>query len=184
MSVSGQWSMEASNLLPFDLTECRLMLSACRAEVTTDNQNRRMYGIPPTATTLTVRIVPGNANIILENLPASASKTSAIEGVTFYDTQAQTQGYRMNNARIIVPHAAYKGATAAWFVARISKSPLLSIDDRESDFEPLKESHYFVQEICPEQLPTEWTGRHEAWLDMQLKFANEQVLKTKQGADF
>ena len=100
----------------------------------------------------------------------------------FQITQTRNQGYGMHVANTN-PRAAYKGATGAWLLGRVSKSSLLSIDDKESDFEPLGESHYIVQEIYPEQLPDEWIEQHQVWMDLQLRGAEEQLSQLKQSVN-
>ena len=178
----GKWTVEVSNQLPFDLTDCRLVLMTCRAEVSVDSPGNFGFGSPALAATPTIRLVPGNANVAIENLPVYASKTSSVETVEFQVSQTTNQGFGMNVANAC-PRAAYNGSTGAWFLGRASKSPLLSIDDKESDFEPLNEVHYIIQEIYPEQLPEEWIEQHQMWMDLQLKGAEEQLSQLKQSVN-
>lgn len=60
-------------------------------------------------------------------------------------------------------------------MAGIVKSPILSIDEQRSDFEPLQEQHWYVQEILPEQIPAEWLELTHRLLDEQIKAAAAQA---------
>ena len=183
VNAMGKWSVEISNQLPFDLTDCRVVLMKSRVEVSLNSQNNYGFGRVAQVATPTLRIVEGSATILIETLPASASRSAFADGLAFQDVQQFNQGYGQSTSANISLRATYKGATGAWFLGRISKSPLLSIDDKESDFEPLDEAHYITQEIYPEQLPREWLDQHQAWLDLQFQVAEQQLLLMQQSAD-
>ena len=52
-----------------------------------------------------------------------------------------------------VPRLSRVGTTRAWIMGKLSKSPIIEVDEDRSDFVPEKGTHIFVQEIDLEDLP-------------------------------
>lgn len=55
----------------------------------------------------------------------------------------------------VIPRLSRVGTTRAWIIAKLSKSPIIEIDEDLSDFVPEKGTHLFVQEIELADLPAE-----------------------------
>jgi hypothetical protein len=58
-------------------------------------------------------------------------------------------------------------------VGRISRSPILSIDEQRSDFRAFEEMHIFVQEILPEDMPEEWLKSQQLRLEKLVESAEK-----------
>lgn len=57
----------------------------------------------------------------------------------------------------LVPRLSRVGTTRGWIIGKLSKSPIMAIDEDRTDFVPEKGTHLFVQELEIEDLPEELT---------------------------
>lgn len=173
-TVPGQWIIAATNKLPFDLRECRLLVTTSVPQVSANN-NSTVYALSAS----NVQFDTGRGEIMMEDLPAAATK-SASGSNTALTVTAANSWYR--NRTTIEPEPAFPGASELWFIARVFESPLLTINDESSDFEHLDGVHYYMQPVPQEEIPQEWHDACQQALEQQLSAAQEQlkVLKTQQ----
>lgn len=171
VSVRGQWSVEVRSSLPFDLSDCSLVLMTCRAAVPGETGDRQFPGLLVPYGSPITKFIPLEHHIPIGDLPAAASRNGVAENAIFRNQHQIDHRWDTVSDSI---RPAYNGSTGAWIFGRILNSPLLSIDEAHSDFVPLSEKHEFIQEIPPEQLPAEWIELHQDWLDLQLRRADER----------
>ena len=171
--LNGTFRVKATSHLPFDLENCRLIIA--RTQVSSDVQGTT-YSTPfPGANPS-----PQNVDIQMEQVNSlgdfgrlSPSIPVTVESAPGTHMTTETLGAQMgqNTGEAVFPKVAHDGATSVWIVAQISKSPILSIDQQRSDFEPLQEQHWYIQEVLPEQVPQEWRDLTERLLKEQLAAA-------------
>ncbi len=173
-TMPGQWTVSATNNLPFDLRECRLLLISSVPQVSAD-YNSRAYA----SSTSSVQFYTGRGEIMIEDLPAAATKT-ALGSNTPCVVTAANSWYRNRNT--LEPEPAYPGASELWLIARVLESPLLTINDESSDFEHLDGVHYYMQPVPQEEIPQQWREACQQALEQQLNVAQAQlkVLETQQ----
>ncbi|MFO1002812.1 MAG: hypothetical protein U0936_20980 [Planctomycetaceae bacterium] len=172
--VPGQWTISATNNLPFDLRECRLLLTTSVPQVSA-NYNSRAYA----SATTDIQFDTGRGQVNIDDLSAAATK-SALGSNTAFVVRGDNVWYR--NRDMIEPEPAFPGASELWFIARVFNSPLLTVNDEFSDFEHLDGVHYYMQRVPQEEIPQEWRDVCQQALEQQLNVAQEQlkVLKTQQ----
>ena len=159
--VPGQWNVSVTNRLPFDLTECQLLVTASVPHVPSSMMN-----------VSEVQFSPGLGEIGLGEVAATASTTSSLSGIPIVVTMTH---YWYNNQSTIEPEPAFPGASDIWFVGRVNQSPLLTIDDEHSDFEQFDGVHYYMQKLTQDEIPQEWRDVRQQALEQQLDVAQEQL---------
>jgi len=173
--LPGQFELNVTNHLPFDLTECRLIISRTVvsqvAGSITHVLDPRTGGLRMQTGASMGKLQHLESMALVENLPISATVTQQAMSMINSSTDDWSFQGRWNDSPVLLPRIAYDGATSAWIVARISRSPILSIDEQRSDFKPLQGLHLFVQEILPEDMPEEWVKIQQPVLERQQKAA-------------
>jgi hypothetical protein len=171
--LNGTFRVKATSHLPFDLENCRLMIA--RTQVSNAVQGTTFYSGFPGSYQSPQKVGPQIEQVqsFADLGRLSASVPVTIESVPGTGLTAESGNGQMNRDRdeMTLLQVAHDGATSLWIVAQISKSPVLSIDQQRSDFEPLQEQHWYVQEVLPEQMPLEWIDLTERLLDEQLTAA-------------
>ncbi len=170
--LNGTFRVKATSHLPFGLENCHLVIA--RTQVSSDVQGTTFYsGIRPYSSSPNVgpqiEQVQSLADFgsLIPSVPVMV-ETAPGTGLTTKAWGAQLGRYTSEG---ILPQVAHDGATSVWIVAQIPKSPILSIDQQRSDFEPLQEQHWYVQEVLPEQMPLEWIELTKRLLEEQLAAA-------------
>lgn len=161
---SGLMTLKLVNHLPFDLTECRLVIGVTwrlggqiELEQANSFQNIQDGQLQQRAEML--QLTEEEAPMIdvyqmhrISKLPAGAN----------FEEEFRTQFIKMNawdmneswgSISLILPKISHLGAASAWLIGRVKNSPVLSIDEQRSDFVPQQQLHLFVQEILPEDMP-------------------------------
>jgi hypothetical protein len=173
--LPGQFTLSVTNRLPFDLAECRLVIGRTTVSQGT-GAITHVYDPRTGAFLMQTGAAVGDLQhmksaALVENLPTSSTVTQ--QAIRMINSRTDTQSFsgRWSDSPILLPRIAYDGATSAWIVARISRSPILAIDEQRSDFKPLQELHLFVQEILSEDMPDEWVKLQQSVLEQQQKAA-------------
>jgi hypothetical protein len=163
--VPGQWNVSVTNRLPFDLTECQLLVTTSVPHVPSSMM-----------TASGVQFSPGRGEIRLGEIAATASTTTSLSGIPFVVTMTH---YWYNSQNTIEPEPAFPGASDIWFIARVNQSPLLTIDDEHSDFEQFDGLHYYIQKLTPDEIPQEWRDTSQQCLEQQMSTAQEILKQQK-----
>ena len=166
--IPGQWTVSVKNQHPFDLTECRLLLTTSVAHVPSGGM-----------TVSGLKFSPGCGEIMLGEVAATATTSSASSNLTVGVT---TNRHWYNYEKKIEPEPSFPGASDVWFVARINQSPLLKIDDEYSDFEQFDGIHYYMQKLTPDEIPQEWRDTWQQSFKQQMSVAQEllKIQETQQ----
>ncbi len=170
----GQFTLTATNHLPFDLTECQLVVGTTGVSLlageATESYDPRTGRLQMRNGTSVGELFPVESMAEFGELPRSKIVTDV--AISMSRSSLDNQGLSFwRDPRWSRPRIAYDGATSAWIVGRISRSPVLSIDEQNSDFKPLQELHMFVQEILPEDMPEAWLRFHQLHLSQQIESA-------------
>ncbi|MDA1230389.1 MAG: hypothetical protein O2856_06415 [Planctomycetota bacterium] len=170
--LNGTFKITATSHLPFDLHDGRFVIARTVVTLTADENGgfysnfdgRSQRHLPQT-----------QMNVDFGSL--SPSMPVIVESSSIPDSpQAERRG-RYNHVVSLIPDVAYEGAASIWLVAQISRSPILSIDQQRSDFGPMHEQHWYLQEVLPEQLPQEWLDLTQRLLKEQIKAAADAAPK-------
>ena len=156
--VNGLMTLKLGNRLPFDLTNCWLVVGTSQAASPSDSQqvNRRQYyggfqqQMPRTPVDGLI-----DAYVIrqLSDLPAGTDREEQFPA-SFHGShhhQGLSEGWPFGSS--IPPTISRMGTSSAWIIGAIKKSPILAIDEPNSDFIELEGTHLFIQEILMEDLP-------------------------------
>lgn len=164
-SMPGQWTVSLTNRLPFDLTDCRLVVTTSVPYVSSN-------------TASAVQFSTGRGDLRFGDTSASATMTSSLSNLQLNVT---TNRYWYGKQNIIEPESDCPGSAEIWLVARVINSSLLTIDDEFSDFEQFEGVHYYMQKLTPDEIPQEWRDTCQQCFEFQLDAAQEQlkVLKTQ-----
>jgi len=167
----GQFTLKATNHLPFDLTECQLVVGRTGVNLlageATESYDPRTGRFQLRNGALVGDLFHVESVLAVGELPRSKT-VAQLEIGTFVSS---LESGANSGALKFLPRIAYNGATTAWIVGRISRSPILSIDEHHSDFKPLQELHLFFQEILPEDMPETWLIFHQLRLERQIESA-------------
>jgi hypothetical protein len=156
------FSLKVVNRLPFDLTDCWLLIGITEKSTVAANSRK-----------------PGNANFA--GAPAGAGQGSAgpeedlvdvycvkpLGGMAsgasydhFVAADFRERSYNFQSTiridpRRHIPHPTISrlGTASAWIIGAIKNSPIMQIDAEHSDFNPQESTHLFIQEILPEDMP-------------------------------
>ncbi len=166
--IPGQWTVSVTNQLPFDLTECHLLVTTSVAHVPSGGM-----------TVSGLEFSPGRGEIMLGEVAATATASSASSNLTVGVT---TNRLWYNYQKKIEPEPSFPGASDVWFVARLNQSPLLKIDDEYSDFEQFDGVHYYMQKLTPYEIPQEWRDTWQQCFKQQMSVAQEllKIQETQQ----
>jgi len=180
--IQGRFTVTIKNNLPFDIKDSHLIIGRWNSLA---NNPANIQGMPIQMSNQQ-RIQSKRVTIDQDFNPLEVQSTYRIGNLP--PTQVRTT--EASNTRDFVwnqwnssgiwsgshslPQTAYKGATSAWIVGEISRSPILSIDESRSDFQSLQSRHLFLQEIPIEDLPAEWVRIHQTAIDREV----DSVLKS------
>ncbi len=175
--LNGSLNVKATSSLPFNLENCRLVIGMSQAQASPEgtSRNRGVTRFYQTHTNSGVQIEQVDSIAEFGTLSPSVPVSIATAPGTWASITARDDQYWRNRNGQFIPQTHYSGATGIWIVAGIVKSPILSIDEQRSDFEPLQEQHWYVQEILPEQISAEWLELTHRLLDEQIKAAAAQA---------
>ena len=157
---AGKFSLKLKNHLPFDISDSFILIGATTAVPQAPTQSNRVNN----------NVYWGNYQINTEpvegliDLYHRQSIPSLNAGGNYeFDFQANFKTpehlpqfsnfwpYQAN----LVPRLSRVGTTRAWIMGKLSKSPIIEVDEARSDFVPDEGTHLFVQEIDLEDLPKE-----------------------------
>jgi hypothetical protein len=164
-AARGTVALRLTNPLPFDLTNCTLIIGGTRTadeyqqallqrQMSGWNQ-RAMYGVQQAQ-----QAAPAGSGLVdvycrqpLRDLTAGATIEESYECLFDVAQNDWNQLLHLQTAAISPPKIAHLGASTAWIIGRIRKSSIMQIDRQHSDFEEEDEPvHLFLQEIRPGDL--------------------------------
>lgn len=157
-NLKGTISIKLENRLPFHLADCYLIIGTthdCPPESTLLNPNKNnnsfnMYqdDLKPVDDLIDLYHVQRINGPAPENT-SEADFPADFKGLQRYLNIADIQLF-MPRSPFRIP---YMGSTNAFLVARVTKSPIISIDEQHSDFLLQQENHLFIQELSPDEIP-------------------------------
>ncbi len=177
--LNGLLNVKATSSLPFNLENCRLIIGVSQARAGQEGNSGNLGATSPyrTDTNSVVLIEQVDSIADFGTLSPSVEVSIAIASGAWVSIGARDDQYWRNRNGELTPQIPYSGATGIWIVAGVAKSPILSIDEQRSDFEPMQEQHWYVQEILPEQIPPEWLELTQLLLVEQIKAAAAQAVE-------
>jgi len=163
---AGDFSLTLVNHLPFDITDCSLVIGVTQKSLPTAMsaqaasgqaapfQVSRSQGVSRQAVTPTVN---GPIDVYhrhqLGTLAAGATFQQAYKGQFQAQPNYRSMSRSWPGALIVLPRISHLGTASAWIIGRIENPPIISIDEQRSDFVVQEQFHLFVQEILPEDMP-------------------------------
>jgi hypothetical protein len=161
----GKVSLKVVNNLPFDLTNCTLIIGGTRqaSEYQQALLQRQSSGWQGTVAynAQGVQVAPtiGNGLIDVYNrrqigsFPAGKTTEESYDATFDVAQNDWSQMLQFRGTAISTPKIPYLGGSTAWIIGEISKSSILQIDEQHSDFdEEDGPVHLFLQEIQPGDL--------------------------------
>ena len=159
---AGKFSLKLKNHLPFDISDSFLLIGATSAVAQASTQPNQVNG------TVYNNVYWGNYQINTEPVEGlidlyhrqsirslNAGGSCEIDFPANFKPPEHLPQY--NNfwpfQGNLVPRLSQVGTTRAWIMGKLSKSPIIEIDEDRSDFVPDEGTHLFVQEIDLEDLP-------------------------------
>ncbi len=174
----GTFTVTLKNQLSLDLKQCRFVISSTRINMT-PGRDSTQYD-PRTGNYRMVAEdsigdpVLTESTTMLPDLLQSTTATIRVNGMSDAAEDQWNSSGQWHDATRSLPTAAYDGGTSAWIIGVLSTSPILSIDQQRSDFDPGEaEAHLFVHEIPSEDLPVEWLEFHRSRLEHQMRTATQ-----------
>jgi hypothetical protein len=179
-AMSGRFDVRLQNRLGIDINDCRLII--CRSGVKQNQSSdletyeRRIGGMQ-----FQEDGEPGSLFRIENVCPLGMlPNNQALEvGVQDFEQEQNNQYPNQwgNNVWVtwqMIPRVPYPGGTSLWIAAQLSGSPVLQIDEARTDFEPIHDFHWFLQEIPEEDLPPSWLEFHDQQIRAQLQIAQQK----------
>ena len=160
--LAGVVSLKLVNRLPFDLTHCWLVIgitqkSSPLLKSQRANQTQRFRFSPIAFQGSAALPADGLIDLYhvhsLLDLPADSTRADR------FPTSFDVEQFNWEMASLwprgsrIPPAISQLGTANAWIIGRMAKSPIMAIDEQNSDFIPQREAHLFIQEILPEDIP-------------------------------
>ncbi len=154
----GKFTLKLKNHLPFEITDSFLLIGVTTVDPQKKAQPNRVNSAGYWARQqINTDPVEGLSDLYHRQvLPALAGGGSCdVEFSANFKLPEHLQLYspfwRFQSSP--VPRLSRVGTTRAWIMGKLSKSPIIEIDEDRSDFVPEKGTHLFVQEIDLEDLP-------------------------------
>jgi|GEM_PF-2006722 len=176
-AMSGRFGVALHNQLGIDINDCRLII--CRTGVNLD-QSGGTEGFDPRigGTRILETGEPGSLYRIESVCPLGMlPKDQSLDvGVDQFDQEQNNRYVNQGGINVwvtwqMIPRVPYPGGTSLWIAAQLSGSPILQIDEPHTDFEPIHDFHWFLQEIPEEDLPQSWLEFHEQQIRAQQQSA-------------
>ena len=154
----GKFSLKLKNHLPFEITDSFLLIGVTTAVPQKRPQQNRVNGAGYWARQQ-INTDPVEGQIDLyhrQALPALAGGGKCdVEFSANFKSPEHLQLYSSfwPYQSSPVPRLSRVGTTRAWIMGKLSKSPIIEVDEDRSDFVSEKGTHLFVQEIEIDDLP-------------------------------
>lgn len=142
---SGTFSLTLANHLPFDITDCWILIG------TTEVESAVAGGFRPGPPSSGVIAVSHRQQ--LARLAAGETKEMSFASQFLTTRNPWELSLQVQNGYFFPPAVSSPGAASAWFIGRIERSPGITIDEQHSEFDPYQQLHLFMQEIRPEDMP-------------------------------
>jgi hypothetical protein len=179
-AMSGRFDVRLQNRLGIDISDCRLII--CRTGVNL-NQAHEMQTYDPRIGGMRFENTgePGSLYRIESVCPLGMlPNTQELEvGIEDFEQEQNNQYPNQWGSNYVwdawqmIPRVPYPGGTSLWIAAQLKGSPILQIDEARTDFEPVHDFHWFLQEIPEEDLPQSWIEFHEQQIRAQLRTAQQ-----------
>lgn len=149
--------LKVENRLPFNLTDCWLVIGISRVPTPEEkaglqNWNQRYYW-RQRRTEIVDEMIDAYHLQRLADLPPGTTSTSEFIAKFSSSDERTESGLWWQYGFEFPPKISHMGQSKAWIVGRISKSPVLKIDEEQSDFIPVDGVHFYIQELLDDELP-------------------------------
>lgn len=160
LTINGAFTVNITNTLPVSIKESRLVIGVTGqlpAKVIEAHLNHR--GISQTRLTS-----KDQADVQLvdlyqtENLPilgpGQVCKMDIVPNLQMKKNNQYDNGDRLefDRSSLLSPRLSHLGTASAWIIVKFEESPILKIDDQKNDFTTHDGTHFFIQEIAPENM--------------------------------
>jgi hypothetical protein len=160
-NLSGIFTLNVVNGLPFDIKECWLVIgvthrSSGQAVSNQSNPYATQHyqaGLGGATASSTDGLIDVYHMQQLANLPAAGIHEESFPANFRVIEYNWDLARSWRNGSMTPPRISHLGGASAWLIGRIDDSPILTIDQRHSDFVPREHLHLYVQEIRPEEMP-------------------------------
>jgi len=163
--VVGKVSLKIVNNLPFDLTNCTLIIGGTRPidefqqaviqqQASGWNRNAGLVLAPgQAAPSIGNGLVDVYNRRPLGSLPAGKTTEESYDATFDVVQNDWNQMLQFHGMAVSTPKISHLGTSSAWLIAEVAKSSILQIDEQQSDFDEGDEPvHLYLQEIQPGDL--------------------------------
>ncbi|MBS0202026.1 MAG: hypothetical protein JSS49_03940 [Planctomycetes bacterium] len=155
--LSGLLTVKLRNHLPFDLTNCWLVVgtsqAASPAESISAGRTQYYGGYLQRQPNPVDGLIDVYSMQQVKNLPSGVDHEQEFSTTFHNNHQLRTVATGWPFGSRIPPTISQMGTPTAWIIGTLEKSPILAIDESNSDFSELEGTHLFIQEILPEDVP-------------------------------
>ena len=162
IQTPGAFSLKLVNHLPFNITECWLVIGATRISPpkAIPPPQQQVIQLPGAAGLQTIAAPAAQSGLIdvyqMQTLPvllagATHEENFAANLRPIINVDDMVRSWR--GGWLVAPRLSRLGDATAWVIGRIENSPIMSIDEQRCDFVRGEQFHLFVQEIRPEDMP-------------------------------
>ena len=152
----GTFSLNINNPLPFEIYDCRLVIGVSVAETNQIKASRRSRN-PYDPNQKTASAVDNLVDVYHFEQLSGVLSSKPLEfhfPANFRLMQSYWEMHQMiPNGSQLMFRVSRMGTANAWIVGRVKNSPAIEIDEDRSDFLPQEGTHFFVQELRPEEMP-------------------------------
>ena len=154
----GQFTLRLHNHLPVTIADCSLMIGAtARSDQESSDSNFRALNVSGGRMQAQSGTPPGMIDVYHTTSLGHLSAGRTVEQSFTADFQVKYRPWDMTvsvqNGRTTFPRISRLGTATAWIIGRLEESPILTIDEQQTQFTPREELHLFIQQILPADMP-------------------------------
>ena len=153
-AAPGQLTVKITNSMPYDLQAYRLVVAVAPPipEKTKEEQDR-INNLQPWE----VQQLPTGTDVYASfekaMLPAGETQEETFP-INFRPTpNVWDRRHTWRTGQLSLPGLGREKTVGAYIVGQLSRSPIISIDEQNTEFEPMEELHLFIQRVRPEDMP-------------------------------
>jgi hypothetical protein len=161
-----EFDARLTNNSPFDLIEAALLVSYANVRMTSDDG---AYYYNPASRSYVQEAGAGIGEIRFGTVASGStvsSEATHLSKMREYDSDSYRYGYP-DRPLLPAPLPGQPGGSQIWLMARLSKSPILTINETQSDFTTNNGNHVFLYRVPDTVIPDTWRTFHDArfkWL--------------------
>lgn len=198
---SGDFQLEIGNPAGLQVGECWLLLGVSRYsedETVSESSSYRIDnygnlvevtsqsgvddGMVDTYQTVSIRTIPVKGKTETKNFKAAFRRSNDDYGYGGYGYNPYNVSEYTQSGRFTFPRLDQTGTAKAWLFAVVGKSPILQIDEANTEFVPHNEVHLVVQEISPANMPDAalFFGKRPQSLETEEDDDSEEAIQDEQ----